>query len=319
MYRVKTPVGEFHIREDGDLIEFKPYGSDEEAVRELLQSSGSFQKEAYTIFWEKQEDIFEKAGVDYKEYPGVRRRIALKISDALLRESTGAEDILIGSVEALDDVNRTIGLLYSRLAAWCQSAGRDVDLEEGIELDKLIKALKESSQKPLLNFALQVKNLNQYRAVLEGEIEEYMGKNAPNLSGLAGPILGAKMISRAKGLKRLADMPGSRIQVLGASQAMFRFLKRKGSPPKHGIIYEHPLISKSPHWQRGKIARSFASKLAIAARLDAYSGIDRATELREKLMERVKTVKKSFVEEPKKLRIIKTPKAVRRKKGGRGI
>jgi nucleolar protein 56 len=66
---------------------------------------------------------------------------------------------------------------------------------------------------------------------------------------------------------------------------------------------------------RGKIARSLAAKIAIAARLDAYSDQDLSASLKEDFMKRVQTVRKTFSEEPKKMRIIRTPRKSKKRRG----
>lgn len=68
---------------------------------------------------------------------------------------------------------------------------------------------------------------------------------APNLSILAGPVLAARIISRAGGLHNLARMPASRIQVMGAEKSLFKHLSGHAPSPKHGIIYRHPAVSGS--------------------------------------------------------------------------
>jgi nucleolar protein 56 len=82
--------------------------------------------------------------------------------------------------------------------------------------------------------------------------------------------VGARIISKAGSLARLATLPASTIQILGAEKALFRALKTGARPPKHGLLFQHPLIHSAPKWQRGKIARAVASKVAIAARIDYY-------------------------------------------------
>ncbi|HYC19458.1 MAG TPA: hypothetical protein VEF35_02395, partial [Candidatus Bathyarchaeia archaeon] len=77
--------------------------------------------------------------------------------------------------------------------------------------------------------------------------------------------------ARASGLGSLARMPASRIQVMGASKALFKHIKYGTKPPKHGVIFQHPLVRGSHPNIRGKIARILAAKIAIAARLDFYS------------------------------------------------
>jgi nucleolar protein 56 len=49
-------------------------------------------------------------------------------------------------------------------------------------------------------------------------------------------------------------------------------LKTGARPPKHGLIFQHTLLHDAKKWQRGKIARALAGKLAIAVRADAFGG-----------------------------------------------
>ena len=88
--------------------------------------------------------------------------------------------------------------------------------------------------------------------------------------------------------------------MLGAEKAMFRHLKKKALPPKHGIIYQYPLIQRSPWWQRGKISRAFASKVAIACRVDALSGEYVGDELKEGFLRRVEEVRAAHPKAPRK-------------------
>ncbi|MEM4273748.1 MAG: hypothetical protein QW420_05270, partial [Candidatus Caldarchaeum sp.] len=79
-------------------------------------------------------------------------------------------------------------------------------------------------------------------------IKDLMASEAPNLSAVAGPVLGSRLISLAGGLENLARLPASTIQVLGAEKALFRFLKTGRGAPKHGVIFQHPLIHMAPKW-----------------------------------------------------------------------
>ena len=121
-----------------------------------------------------------------------------------------------------------------------------------------------------------------------GGIEEYLKENmpriAPNITVIAGHILGARLLSITGSLKNLASMPSSTIQVIGANNALFKHLKGKAPSPKHGVIFRHPLINTAPKWQRGKIARVLASKISLASRYDLYSG-----EVKENLQQELRT------------------------------
>ena len=129
-----------------------------------------------------------------------------------------------------------------------------------------------------------------------------MKEVAPNVTALVGPLLGARLLSLAGSLEELAKLPASTIQVLGAEKALFRALRTGGKPPKHGVIFQFPEIRRSPRWQRGKIARALATKLAIAARVDYFTGRYIGDELKKKLMERIDEIKKLYPKPPKRER-----------------
>ncbi|MFH1721816.1 MAG: C/D box methylation guide ribonucleoprotein complex aNOP56 subunit [Candidatus Altiarchaeota archaeon] len=134
--------------------------------------------------------------------------------------------------------------------------------------------------------------------ILEAQkgLEDYVGKKmaeiAPNTAILAGPLLGARLIAKAGSLKRLAILPAGTIQILGAEDAFFRFLKTKKNPPKHGLIFALPEIRNAPKHLRGKISRTFAAKLAIAAKTDLFKGEPSGERLRREFLERVEKLSK---------------------------
>jgi nucleolar protein 56 len=125
-------------------------------------------------------------------------------------------------------------------------------------------------------------------------MDKYLAKvvpeEMPNTSALLGHLLAARLLAQAGGLERLAKMPSSTIQLLGAEKALFRALKemrnqRGRAPsgdakvPRFGIIFTHPDISGAPNEQRGKIARLLSAKVTIAARMDFYSKENHGAEL----------------------------------------
>lgn len=115
-------------------------------------------------------------------------------------------------------------------------------------------------------------DLYKYRDHLSAYISLLAKEIAPNTAYIAGPVLGAKLIMKAGGLRRMAMMPASTIQVLGAEKAMFRALKSNARPPKHGLLFQHPYVHGAPRDARGRRARGIAAKIAIAARADWFSG-----------------------------------------------
>ena len=151
----------------------------------------------------------------------------------------------------------------------------------------------------LKGFAESVCSLYERRKQIEAYIRKQYGILAPNLTLIAGPMLGARLISIAGSLEKLAAFPSSTIQVIGASKALFKHLRARAPSPKHGIIYSHPLINTAPWWVRGKIARALAAKLSLAARIDFYSG-EKDPSLAEKLETKVQKIRASNPRPPQK-------------------
>lgn len=133
-------------------------------------------------------------------------------------------------------------------------------------------ALDDDDMAALKDYAQTVLDLYGERERLTAYVSALAQEVAPNVAHLAGPVLGAKLVDKAGGLRRMAMMPASTIQVLGAEKAMFRALKSNARPPKHGLLFQHPLVHGAPKDRRGSRARALAAKLAIAARADAFSG-----------------------------------------------
>lgn len=111
---------------------------------------------------------------------------------------------------------------------------------------------------------------------MRSRMEKYQGKLArelcPNICEVAGPDVAAKLVAHVGSLQRLALLPSSTIQVLGAERALFKHLKNKRiAPPKHGIIFQHVSISSSPKKVRGKVARLLANKICSASKADYFT------------------------------------------------
>jgi nucleolar protein 56 len=189
-------------------------------------------------------------------------------------------------VKSMDDLYRISNLLSERLREW---RGMEMD---GKELaSKIIEELgindEKKATKSLATILLEVYSVMDE---IEDRIHEKMMKIAPNVSQLVGATLGARLISLAGGLRKLAMMPSSTVQLLGAERALFRHLKDGSPSPKHGIIFQHELINRSPREKRGKIARALAAKISIAAKADAFTKGKVAKKLKKELDERMKEI-----------------------------
>ncbi len=123
----------------------------------------------------------------------------------------------------------------------------------------------------LSNIAYNRKGMTLSMKTMEDFIDEEMGRYAPNLSAIAGTQVGAALLATAGSLKRLAMFPAGTVQLLGAENAFFRFLKEGDRPPKHGFIYRIPAIRRAPRHLRGRLSRHYSTKISIATRMDFFS------------------------------------------------
>ena len=159
--------------------------------------------------------------------------------------------------------------------------------------------ISEKNLKIVQSMAQQMLDLHELRKNLEEHVESEMNVVAPNISAILGTAVGARILGRAGSLTKLASMPASTVQVIGAEKALFRSLKTGAQPPKHGILFQHTLVHAAPRWQRGKIARAIAAKAVIAARVDVYGeGINET--LLEKLDIRVNEIGKKYETPPER-------------------
>jgi nucleolar protein 56 len=153
--------------------------------------------------------------------------------------------------------------------------------------------------KVLQDCAREISSLQEVRERVARHIDELMAQVAPNMRAVVGGSIGARLISIAGGLGALARQPASTLQILGAERALFRSLRTRARPPKHGVIYQYPEVRGAPKWQRGKIARALAGKLSIAARVDMMSGEFVGDRLADDLKSRIADIKAKY-KEPRK-------------------
>jgi nucleolar protein 56 len=184
--------------------------------------------------------------------------------------------------------------------------------------DSLGGELVPGDIKPIQTYAQSLLELDQQLSHLEKWIDKEMENIAPNLTAVAGANVGARLISAMGSLRQLAMKSSSKIQTIGAEKALYASLRGKGAPPKHGIIFQIPEIGNSPFWLRGKLARAYAGKIAIAARLDEFGGEFLGVEIRKELRSLEGKLREQFPSAPVKKRPVRSQAkqhpAVKRKK-----
>ena len=178
----------------------------------------------------------------------------------------------------------------------------------------------EINLKTVKGYADQILSLDSYRQELEDTLDGLMETTAPNLQAIIGSLVGAKLITKAGSLKKLAYMPASRIQLLGAETALYRFLKTGKGIPKHGLIFQWNQIRGSKPWIRGKISRVVSGKIGLAAKIDYFQGDYMGNEISEDLSRKIKEIELRHPKPPKKTEQKKAskPKPRKKKKPGKG-
>jgi len=201
------------------------------------------------------------------------------------------------AVDALDDIIKITNMVLERLRGWYSYFSFESDDSKLVEAVKNLKigneridAMEEENMK---NMAELLQNLYHYKEKLEEYIEEVIKEMAPNVSALTGTNIAARLISHAGGIEKLAMLPSGTIQLLGAEKALFRHIKDGSPPPKHGIIFQHEMINRAPRNKRGRIARMMATKIATAAKADAFTGNFIADELKKEMEERYREIMES--------------------------
>ncbi|HEY8140478.1 MAG TPA: hypothetical protein VIE86_05285 [Nitrososphaera sp.] len=263
------------------------------------------------------------------------RDFAINLSSSRVKEASEKLDLhIIQSINALDELDKIINTIGARLREWYGLHFPELDnllqslvayaeivsragLRENItaevlqssgmqdkKVEIMLDAAKRSKGGDMTpeNLAIakrladQIISQSDLRRVLSDHIEVAMEAVAPNVKEMLTAAVGARIIAKAGSLARLATLPASTIQVLGAEKALFRALKTGARPPKHGLLFQHPLIHSAPKWQRGKIARAVASKVAIAARIDYYRHAGRDAAISEKLNTRISEIREKYKE-----------------------
>jgi nucleolar protein 56 len=214
------------------------------------------------------------------------RKIALEIAEEALRASWDPSIHVQEAIRSLADLDEVRNLLGERLVSWGSRDLADPEQTGADGADAMAKSLAEGArsddptftpEEPELvrarrSLAELYRSIETVHASLETSVSEALPRRAPNVSALLGPLLAARMLAQAGGLDRLARLPASTIQVLGAEKAFFEHLRGRAPPPRHGLLFLHPSIQGAPRRQRGKLARALAGKVAIAARIDREGG-----------------------------------------------
>ena len=237
---------------------------------------------------------YEEFELDSQELSAIYQNFAIY---KIKKESASEDKHLIQAINTIDEIDETISKLIERIREWYALYFPEMDTVKNNETyiklisqnktkDEILKAKPEAFPQDIIdleedinpmdlqimnNYAKSIYEVQQTRKNIEEYIDRKMESIAPNLRLLVGSSLGAKLISHAGGIKRLALYPSSTVQIMGAEKALFRHLKSGDRPPKYGLIYQHPQVRGAKWWNRGKIARMLAGQISLAVRRDVFT------------------------------------------------
>jgi nucleolar protein 56 len=274
---------------------------------------------------------------DAKELRLWNHNVSIELAKLRIKGAAEKRDLVIAqAIQTLDDLDRTVNLFMGRLREWYGVHFPELDRliekhetyarlvmnlgyrnnfsfealeKKGLPKEKAENTAKAAERSMGADMAEQdlaeiqalsknVLGFYELRKNLESYVDTTMEEVAPNTRAVAGALLGARLIAIAGSLQNLAMKPASTIQVLGAEKALFRSLKTGARPPKHGLIFQHVLLHDAKRWQRGKIARVLAGKLAIAARTDAFGGKYVGDSLKADIEKRLEEIREKYKEPP---------------------
>lgn len=257
---------------------------------------------------------FRKLALDLrmvKDHPELNRMISqvnIHLTKDVMRKEK-KDVMLMRAVGVVDELDRTLNTLSEHMREWYglyfpeaeklikdhEQLAKTISNEgkrEAVSDKKVAKYARITAGMPFSDEDL--KAVQKYAEAVQGlyktrdDASLYVKKAAksviPNLSAVAGPLIACRLLAHAGGLEKLARLPTSTIQLLGAEKALFRHLRTKDRPPKFGVIFAHALIQDADRKDRGRVARIIASKLMMAARADFYTGKD----MRDKLLSDMK-------------------------------
>ena len=237
---------------------------------------------------------YDEFGLDDEEITKIYQSFAIY---KIKTESASEDKHLIQAINSIDEIDESVSKLIERIREWYALYFPEMEvirnnetyiklISENASKDEIVKAKPEAFPNDIIdleddinpqdleimnNYAKSIHELQKTRRDIEDYIDSKMESIAPNLKLLVGSTLGAKLISHAGGIRRLAMYPSSTVQIMGAEKALFRHLKSGDRPPKYGLIYQHPQVRGAKWWNRGKIARMLAGRISLAVRRDVFT------------------------------------------------
>lgn len=222
----------------------------------------------------------------------------IQLTKQKIKNAFYEDQFIIQSINNINELNKSLNTHMKRLREWISYPMPELNerIKDDIILIDEIENFNKYNPEDLMSIKIDKKHLIQIqklckfiKKIIEEKnnkidyISEMMEKQCPNINAVAGPLIGAKLIAHAGSIEKLAMSAASKIQLLGAEEALFRHLKTGSKSPKHGVIHDHQLISTAKFKDKGKMARRLADKISIAAKVDFFKGKFIGNKLKEEL------------------------------------
>ncbi len=262
-----------------------------------------------------------------ESFEELRERMLKSAKSGIKSAYSSEEYALIQSINAYLETEKSMNLAYERLTEWfgiylpeirmsnartlaalaLSIATKPITLEsvaEAVEdrqkAEQIVqkanqtigRKMNDEEKQTVASFAKMLKDMGQSMESLQSYIKASATRVLPNVTYLTDEKIAAEMLSKAGSMERFALMPASTVQLLGAEKALFKHLKFGNKPPKYGVLFKFAPIGTAPKDKRGKIARVYATKIAIALKADYYSKNFIAKDLKESIDSTVQRILK---------------------------
>jgi len=304
-YLFTNIIGTFIFNEHYKILDHKVFTDSDDYENKIFEKELS-KKHGATIpvgkVLAKIQDVFKD-----KKYHQDFHTNNLLYTKVLIKESINDDILIMQTINEMDDLKRAINMLGKRLRegyAWYNP-----EFENSIENHEkfleliLIKSKKELLQELKVDFSMgadfskediqsfellarQIQSLHELKEKEWTYLDKLMKRRCPNITAIAGPVIGAQLLEQAGSLRGLVLFPASTIQLLGAEKALFRHIKTGAKTPKYGYLREHPLVQEAK--EKGRAARILADKIAIASKIDFFKGKFIGNELRKEVEKKIR-------------------------------
>ena len=250
---------------------------------------------------------------DNSELNKIISGVAMLQTKTKISKGDRRDRLIVQSINALNDLDKILNLMTERLREWYGLHYPELRVADHEKFLEQVASYGSRDKFPgfsnsigaqlgpedigmLKDYASRLKELYKLRKELERYLELVGPQEMPNTKTLLGSLLAARLLAATGSMERLAKMPSSTIQLVGAEKSLFKFLKSKDKnarPPRFGILYVHPDISTARRELQGKIARLLSSKLTLAIRADFYSKNDISAQLLVDYKRKLEEIKKT--------------------------